>query len=409
MKILIIHSRYKFEGGEEAVVSSEMEMLKRFGHDLVLYERLNKEIEGFSLCGKLNFLTKDIIFSQKTFNEIKELVKREKPDIAHIHNIFFMVSPSVYYALAQSNIPVVQSLHNYRLFCPRGIFYRNGKICEKCNSKNFMPAIINRCFKDSFIITLSLVRMLRFHFRRKTFQNKISSYIASSEFSRDKLIKLGLSEDKMFVKPNFIDLKVEDAKNHERYALFIGRLFDYKGVRTLISACEKFSNFHIKIIGSGPLYKELKNRVRKMSNIELLGRVSGDEKLEYLRGASFLIFPSQCYESMPRIIIEAFACGVPVIASCLGTRTEPIEDGRTGMYFTPGDSQELASKIKWAWQNPEKMREMGREARKKYEEEYTAEKNYEILMNIYRETIENYTHKDFQSQWEKPEEINAYQ
>lgn len=390
MKVLRIHNCYLEKGGEDAVLCSEIEMLKRFGHDVILYTPSNSEIKDFSLYGKLRFLIKDIIWSKKTYDEIKKLVKREKPDIAHIHNIFVMVSPSVYYALNEEDIPIVQSLHNFRLFCPGGVFYRNGKICEECNSRNFIPSIVHRCWRNSFILTFFLARMLKIHHRRKTFQNKISIFIASSEFSKNKFIEAGLPEDKIFVKPNFVDLKIEREKNRENYALYIGRLANYKGIYTLISACEKVPDSHIKIIGDGPLYKELKEKVKKINCIELLGRVPSDKTVvEYMKKSRFIIYPSECYENIPRTIVEAFACGVPVITSRLGARAEIVEDGRTGLHFTPGDSEELASKIEWAWKNPERIEEMGKQAREEYEEAYTVEKNYSILMKIYKTLLDS--------------------
>ena len=390
----MIHNRYLEKGGEDEVVNSEIKMLKQFCHQVFFYERSNREIKNFSLCGKLHFFAKGIIWSKKTYDEIKRLIKSEKPDIAHIHNIFLLISPSVYYALSEQGIPIIQALHNYRLFCPKGIFYRDGKICEECKSGNFIPSIIHRCWRNSFILSLFLARMLRFHFRKKTLQNKISAYIASSEFSKNKFIELGLPRDKISVKPHFVDLKIEKEEDRENYALFIGRLVDYKGINTLISAYEKLSNLRIKIIGDGPLHKELKEKVRKINNIELLGRLSSNrDVLECMRKSRFVIFPSECYETFGKVIIEAFACGVPVIVSRLGARIELVEDGRTGLRFTPGDPEDLASKIEWAWENSKEMEEMGRNARRNYEENYTPERNYEMLMGIYNKTIE--LHKQY--------------
>lgn len=391
MKILIVHNNYFEKGGEDYVFESDVEMLKKFGHEVICYKRSNEEIKELTTLQKIRFFLKDIIWSERTFSEIKALVKKEKPDIAHLHNIFLMVSPSVYEALKAEGIPVVQSLCNYRLFCPNGIFYRNGSICQACKAGNFMPAIMHRCLRNSFLISLFWSRMLKYHYKRKTFFDKIDAYVVLSEFSRSKFIELGLPEEKIFVKPVFINRGVEKEEIHkDDYALFIGRLADYKGVYTLISAYEKLPQFHIKIMGDGPLYKELARNTKRFSNIELLGSLSADRKLAYIKKSRFIIFPSECYETFGGVITEAFACGIPVIAARLGTRIELIEDGKTGLHFTPQDTEDLASKISWAYENPEEMKEMGRQARKECEIKYTQERNYEILKGIYGKVLESY-------------------
>lgn len=389
MKILVIHNGYLEGGGEEEVVNSEIEMLRRFSHQVVFYQRSNREIKSFSLYHKMCFLAKEIVWSKETYKKIKEIIKKENPDIAHLHNVFLMISPSIYYALAEENIPVVQSLHNYKLYCPKGIFYNNRKVCEVCKNGNFMPSVIHKCWRNSFVLSFLLAKMLNFHFKKKTFENNIDTFIAQSEFSKSKFTELGLSEDKIFVKPNFVDLKIESNKDKGHYALFIGRLIDYKGIKTLISAHKRFPDFYLKIIGEGPLGKKLEAETQCTANIEWLGRLPNERVIEHIRRSRFVIFPSQCYENMPRVIIESFACGVPVIASRLGAAVEIIRDGQTGLHFTPGDPVDLASKIKWAWENSKKMEEIGERAKKKYEEKYTLGKNYEMLMDIYKKTIEN--------------------
>ncbi len=387
MKILIVHNHYLEKGGEDEVVDSEARMLEKFGHKVIFYKRSNKEINNLSFYKKLRFLTQDIIWSKQSYKELKDIIKKEKPDIAHIHNIFIAITPSVYYALSEENIPIVQTLHNYKLICPNGVLYRDGKICEQCRGADFTLSVTHKCWKGSYFLSYFLARALRTHFKKKTFGDKIDCYIALSEFSKNKFVEAGFPEKKLFIKPNFLELNAGKRNNTQNFALFVGRLVDYKGVSTLISAFKKLDGRCLKIIDDGPLYKELKRKAKNIINADLLGKLPYPKTIEYIKNSNFLVFPSECYETFGRVIIEAFACGIPVIASRLGAMAQIIEDRRTGLHFRPGDPADMAAKAEWAWTHKKEMEEMGREARKEYERKYTAEKNYEILMNIYKLAI----------------------
>lgn len=397
MRILIIHNHYLEKGGEDEVVSSEIKMLKDFGHSIIFYERSNKEIVKLPFFKKLYFFANDIIWSQSVYKEVKEIVKKEKPDIAHIHNIFVSITPSVYDALSEENIPVVQTLHNYRLLCLNGLFYRDNKICQDCVKLNLIPSLIHRCYRKSFFLTLFLKRMLDFHFKKKTFQEKIDTYIVLSEFSKKKFTEADFPKDKIYVKPNFVDLKAEKRTMPGDYTLFIGRLINYKGINILITAYQRLKGYQLKIIGGGPLFDKLKKKTEKMNSIELLGRLSYEQTINYIKICKFLIVPSECYETFGRVIVEAFACGVPVVASNIGAIKEIVADGISGLLFNPGDIDDLSKKIKYLMGNNALIISMGEEARRVYEEKYTSEKNYTILMEIYKKTIENKKH----NQWRR--------
>lgn len=387
MKILIIHNHYFERGGEDEVVESEIKLLEKFGHKVILYRRSNSEIKEFNLLKKISLLTKEIIWSEDTYREIKKLIRAEKPDIAHIHNIFILVSPSVYYALSEENIPIVQTLHNYRLFCPAGVLYRSHRICEDCTGTNFIPSLIHRCWKHSFILTSAIARTLDVHFGRGTFREKIDTYITLSEFSKKKCVEKGLPDKKIFIKPNFVDKNYEERNDFQNFALFVGRLVDYKGVEVLIEAFKKVVLYELKIIGDGPLYKELKEGLKKTQNIDLLGRLPYHQTIEYIKRSSFLIFPTECYESTPRTVIECFNCGVPVLASDIGYMKELVQDGFSGMLFRTQNIDDLICKIQYLMTNRDLLVRMGKNARKVYEEKYTPEKNYHLLMDIYKNAI----------------------
>lgn len=389
MKVLVIHNRYLEGGGEDKVVDTEIKLLQSFGHKVIFYVTSNEEIAKLPFYKKIYFLLKDIIWSKKTYFETKELIKKEKPDIAHIHNIFIFLSPSVYNALKEEKIPVVQTLHNYRFLCLNGLFYRENKICEECLGKNFAMSVFRKCWKNSLFLSFFLARMLNLHFQKKTFQQNIDTYIALSRFSREKFIEAGFPPDKIVIKPNFIDLKEVEEETTGDFSLFIGRLVEYKGINTLISAYNRLSGQSIKIIGDGPLFGRLKKKTKTMDNIELIGRLSWEQTIHYMRMCKFLIVPSECYETFGRVIIEAYACGVSVVASNIGAIRELVEEGVTGLLFRPGDVNDLCRKIKYLAGNNELLISMGKNARRTYEEKYTLEKNYAILMEIYKKTIEN--------------------
>ena len=232
--------------------------------------------------------------------------------------------------------------------------------------------------------------MLAAHRRLRTWSEKVDSYIALTEFARRKLIGGGLPADKVVVKPNFVDPDPGARKGKGDFALFVGRLSPEKGPRTMIEAWQYVGNhIPLRIVGEGPLRPELEARAlqHELLAIQFQGRLSHEQTLATLRGAQFLVFPSQWYEAYPMTIVESFACGLPVICSRLGALEEIVEDRRTGLFFTAGDPEDLAAKVDWAWTHAKQLEVMGREARAEYEAKYTAEKNYPMLMEIYERAI----------------------
>jgi len=395
MKILVIHNSYLERGGEDEVVESEIKLLESFGHKIIFYRQINEDIKNFSLFRKIKFLGKEITWSRDTYTKIKELARKEKPEIAHIHNTLLLITPSVYYALNEEKIPIVQTLHNFRLVCPKGILYRNGGICEECVEYGLIRAVVHRCWRNSFILTSALARMLKTHSRKKTFQDRINAYITLSKFNKDKFIKAGLAGEKIFVRPNFVDIDRENRNRSQGFILFVGRLVDYKGIKTLIAAFRNLPGYNLKIIGDGPLCGELTEKVKEISNIDLLGRLSHKETQYYIRHAAFLVFPSECYESTPRVVIESFSCGVPVLVSDRAFKASAIQKEGIGLEFRAADSSDLADKVRYLMNNKQLLEKMGKNAFRVYKEKYTPRKSYELLMGIYDKAIELHKkHKD---------------
>ena len=386
MQVVLVHNYYQQSGGEDAVLAAEGELLRRHDHEVVQYVEDNRRIERMTAAS----VAVNAVWSAYTRRRLADTLNHAKCDVAHFHNTFPLISPSAYYACRQAGVPVVQTLHNYRLLCPGAMLSRDGRACQDCVGKTPpWPALWYRCYRESRLQTSVAVAMLTLHRWLKTWQNKVDIYIALTEFSRQKFIEGGLPANRMVVKPNFVDPDPGRGDADGQYCLSVGRLSPEKGIRTLLSAWTRLDGVPLKLVGDGPLLAELEGVLQQNKShcVELLGRQPHMDVLTLMKGARFLVFPSECYEGFPVTIAEAFACGLPVIASRLGAMAEIVEDNRTGLHFTAGDAEDLASKVEWAWTHPQQMREMGKEARREYEEKYTAEQNYHMLMDIYQKAI----------------------
>lgn len=388
MKILIIHNRYIYPGGEDQVVEAERRMLEKFGHKVILYEQSNSQIRHFKLFHKISFILKDIYWSRHSYRAIRTLIQKEEPDIAHFHNSFFCISPSAYDACYDAKVPIVQTLHNYRFLCPIGLFYHHGRLCENCLSHGKIAAVKNKCWKDSYLFSFILTKVVTSFEKRRILSEKIGHFIALTPFSRQKFIDNGFDKERITIKPNFLDVEFKPSPETGTYGLFIGALSAYKGIRPLVEAWPTLKkDFPLKIIGDGPLYHALR-RSTVSTSIEFLGAKSLNETLQYLKTSLFVVVPSECYENFPRVILEAFGCGVPVVATNHGAMKNLVAHGKTGLLFQNGCREDLVKKIQLLIENPSLAKELGMNARRQYEEHYTLENNYEILMDIYHRTLE---------------------
>lgn len=399
MKIVLVHCQYQQRGGEDVVFEQERQLLERAGHQVVLFRRSNFEADSYPGVKRLVLIQK-AIWNDDARRELAELLRAEKPDIVHVHNTWLMISPSIYIACREAGVPVVQTLHNYRLLCPQGSFFRDGAVCEECMDHTLWRSLRYGCCENSRARTAAVGLMLAVHRGRHTWEREVTSYIVLTQFARSKFLSGGLPAEKMFVKPNFVypdplprgDNGNSPSAADRNYVLFAGRLSPEteKRVRTLLSAWTRLrSPIPLVIAGGGTQRDKLEKEAssHNLSTVTFKGLLSHDQTLAEMRGARFLVFSSEWYETFGLTMVEAFACGVPVICSRMGAMQEIVDDGRTGLHFTPGDAQDLAEKVEWAWNHPERMRRMGEEARREYESKYTAEKNYPLLMEIYRDAI----------------------
>jgi len=391
MRILIAHNHYREYGGEDSVVKTECELLKRYKEEVCLYERGNAEFDDFSFIEKIEFLLR-LGWSRKTYREIREVIKKFRPDVVHFHNIFFMLTPSVYSACQDEKVPIIHSLHNFRLLCSNGLFFRNNAVCEECTKHSLWRGVVHRCYLDSRVITALVVNMLQKHWDQKTWLNMVDCYITATEFSRKKYISAGISPQKIVVKPHFIDVALSQNGYDKGYILYVGRLSEEKGVRSLLRAWEFIKDIPLKIAGDGPLAGELKSyaQTKNLTNIEFLGYISNPQYVEYVKNAKFIIIPSICYENFPRIVAEALAFGVPVLASRIGSIVEIVQDGKTGLLFNAGDSKDLMEKALWLVDHNDALQAMRVEARREYKQKYISEINYSQLKQIYVDAISSY-------------------
>jgi glycosyltransferase involved in cell wall biosynthesis len=382
MRILMVHNYYREPGGEDAVFAAEAGLLRAHGQEVVEYTEHNRRIEEM---GPLSVAAR-MIWSRASRRGIHQKLAEVRPVVAHFHNTFALISPAGYYACRKSGVPVVQTLHNYRLLCPAAMLFRAGRACEECLRGGLpWPAIRHACYHASRPQTAAVAAMLWLHGWLRTWEKGIDVFIALNEFCRRKFIEGGLPGEKILIKPHFVSPDPGLREGRGEYALFVGRLSEEKGIRTLLRAWRRLGAVPLVIAGDGPLMGLARSAAGRSSGAELkvLGRCSREEVFRLMKGARFLVFASEWYETFGLVLIEAFACGLPVLAARLGAAEDVVRDGFTGLLFTGGEPDDLAAKADWLWTRPAEGERMGREARKEYEEKYTAERNYGRLMEIY--------------------------
>lgn len=387
MRVLVGHNAYQNFGGEDAVAASETRLLRERGHDVHEYNRSNAELNRLSLKDKTRYLWY-LGWNEESYQQVRTLIRNVRPEVAHFHNIYFMMSPAVYHACRAEGVPVVQSLHNFRPLCANGLLFRNNHVCEDCLSGSLMPAVLHRCSQNSPIISAMVVRMLRSHRKMKTWHEKVNVYITATEFTRQKYAGSGFDADRIFVKPNFVEDLGDVPAQDRGYALYVGRLSDEKGVDVMIRAWKDLTDIPLKIAGDGPGRLYLSGYIQRhaIKHVTLLGHVDDEKYRELMGGARYLVLPSICYENFPRIAVEALAYGLPVLASRLGSLEEVIHHDENGMLFEPGKEEALAAAAKTLYQSSDLPR-MRTAARQKYADEYSPDRNYEQLLAIYERAL----------------------
>ncbi|WP_119155418.1 glycosyltransferase [Caldimonas tepidiphila] len=379
MRIVVAHNAYQKRGGEDAVAEAEIELLRAGGHEVRVFGRHNDEVAG---QGRVT-LAVQTLWSRRTSEELRRLLEEFRPDVVHAHNTFPLISPSLYWAADAARVPVVQTLHNFRLLCPQAMFLREGRVCEDCLGNVPWRGVLRGCYRGSVAQSAVLGSSVVLHRAAGTWAHKVARYIALNNFCRDKFVQGGLPPGRIRVKPNFVALDARPQWEHREGGLFVGRLSPEKGLGVLADAAAELPRVALTVVGDGKLAPQ----ARAAFGPHWLGFRPPAEVMERMQRALYLVVPSLWYENFPRTIVEAFACGLPVIASRIGALAEIVRDGRTGLLFDPGQPSDLASKLAWADEHPEAMKRMGRAARAEYEARYTPARNLEQLLEIYRDAI----------------------
>ncbi|MEY4766969.1 MAG: hypothetical protein RI907_3642 [Pseudomonadota bacterium] len=382
-RVLVLHNTYQHRGGEDAVVESEVALMRQHGVEVWTHLVSNDEIHERNKA----VVAAETLWSRRQVAAVQALLRQHRPQVVHVHNTFPLLSPAVYWACQREGVPVVQTLHNFRLGCPQAMFLRENRVCEDCLGRTPWPAVKHKCYRDSALQTAVSALNIVVHRSLGTYRHQVDRFIALNGNARLKFIEMGLPADKIVVKPNFAEPIAEPAWSGRQGGLFVGRLSTEKGMATLLQAWDQLSALpdggRLKVVGKGEFEADWARRGDQV----YLGFKPLSEVIEQMRRSLYVLVPSICYENFPRTIVEAFSVGVPVIASRMGAMAELIEDGVTGLLVTPGDAQDLADKMRWAQSHPEAMVEMGRQSLARYERLYTPEANFAELMAVYRSVL----------------------
>jgi len=385
MRILLVHNFYQQTGGEDLVVADEARLLASRGHDVAQYSIHNDQVKSLSPLA----LGQRTIWSRPSYRDVRAAIVTHRPEVVHVHNTLPLLSPSVYYAASAEGVPVVQTLHNYRLMCPAALCFRDGHVCTDCVGKSVaVGAVRHACYRESRSASAAVVTMLSVHRLLGTWERKISVYIALTAMARRLFIESGLAAEKLVVKPNFVDPDPGIGTGSGGYALFVGRLSVEKGIRTLLQAWQLIGDrLPLLIVGDGPLGPDVAAAAGNTPGVTWIGKRAPKDIVPLLREATCLVFPSECYETFGRVIVEAFAAGTPVVAAGHGAAAELVADGITGVHFHPGDASDLAAKVIQLHSQPVLRGAMRAAARSDFENRFTADVNYQSLLAIYQRAL----------------------
>ena len=433
MTILVVHNRYRFRGGEDSVYESECAMLENAGHRVVRYEKSNADIRERGLLRKIGLAARTV-WNPSTVRDIKALIRAEKPDVVHCHNTFPVISPSVYWAAAAEGVPIVQTLHNYRLACLNGYLFRDGAVCEDCLGRAPWRGVCRACYRGSRLQSAAVAAMLLVHRALGTYRRKVSLYVALTDFAKDKFAAAGLPADKIAVKPNALvvshggkrvgrsaTMESPDGKMDDAFRIVcIGRLSREKGVDVLLRAwailfggnkaqneragprqapgnaltagSDQAPPASCMIVGDGPERESLERLSASLgisASVRFSGIIPRSEALSELARSNLLVLPSTCYEQFSTTVLEAMRAGIPALVSDCVVNSTLLRDGVTGRFFESGNPDSLANALRELLSDPGTLRKMGKAAREAFEtSECVPERNLAKLLEAYRTSRE---------------------
>lgn len=383
LRILLVHNYYQQRGGEDVVVENEVELLRQKGHNVDFFSVTNASIHGWrrTIAAGLS-----AIYNPQARWQLAARLREFRPDIVHVHNFFPQLSPSIFAACREAGVPSVMTLHNFRILCATTSLYYDGGICERSLRHSAFWAVPHRTYRSSYLATLSLACMVDLHKWIRTWRRNVDVFIALTDFAKAKFVEGGLAAEQIVVKGNAIADPAVDVRSSEprHGALYVGRLSSEKGLATLLAAWQGV-DYPLRIVGDGPLRAMCD--AAQNENIKCLGLRDRAQVYNEMRRAAFLVLPSSCYEMFPLTLVEAFAHGLPIIASRHGAFISLLDDGVTGLTFKPQDAADLRTKVRWAVEHSAELANMGKRARATYETKYTAEQNYQDLMAVYERTL----------------------
>ena len=388
MKILVIHNKYGKFSGEEAVVDSQIKLLRANGHHVITYFRSSEELETIRNAKLKAFFS--AFYNPRSIREIKELFEKTKPDLVHIHNLYPLISAAILPVIKKMEIPIVMTVHNYRLLCPNGLFFNKGEICEKCTGLGKeLNCITNNCEGSLFKSTGYAAR--NFWARKKEYYlTNVDLFLCLTEFQKKKLVANGFVKEKCEVLPNFYNREIKELDYNiadRNYVAFAGRISPEKGIPLLLEAAKKLP--HIPFQLSGGIREGYLEELEIPKNVTLSGMLSSKELSNFYGNARFLVLPSIWYEGFPMVFPEAMAHKLPIIAPRMAGYPEIAEDNFNGLLFETGNTDLLAKTIDKLWNNHEKSKKLSLNGFEKVKNKYSSEVYCKQLESVYIQLIKS--------------------
>ncbi len=391
MKIVSVHNYHRTgsASGDDQVFRNETELLRQHGHEVVNYSVKNDSFDNAGVFGKIA-ATFGMLWSFKHYKGLREVIRKEKPEVVHVHTFFPLLSPSILYAAKKEGVKVVATLHDTRFVCPCASSLRGTELCNKCGDGHYLRMVKYGCFKNSRLQSFIVALIFKYHRIRKSFYKQIDTYVCLNDNQISLLKEIGFDERKIVKKYNFVSdesaavVKKQRDNLPERYVVFYGRIGEEKGIRTLMRIWNQIQDIPLVVMGGGPLEEEFAKWAKEKDNVHFLGYTQHMECLSIVAGGEFVIFPSIWYEGCSMVEIETESLCKGILATDLGFSAEAIIDGYNGYKVKLGDVDGFVKKVRFLWERPEHCKELGVNARKDYEEKYTAEQNYRQLIEIYK-------------------------
>jgi len=385
MKVLQVHNYYRHAGGEDFAVDALASLLRSNSVEVSFLIRNSADVPD-GLVGRLKAFASGI-YSASARSAMSDILRRQRPDIVHVHNLYPLLSPAVLSVCRRRNVPVVMTCHNYRLTCPTGLHLAEGDICELCASGGTHPCVLRNC-RGSLLESAAYALRHAAVQACGTVSRNVTLFITPTRFLRQRLVMAGLPAGRIVVIPNMTSMSPspDAGRGCGEYVAYAGRISEEKGLDTLVAASRELSHVPVRIAGDWSAMPWLREKAPE--NVSFAGFLGKDEMSDFYGRARLLVLPSTCFEVFPLVLAEAMAHGLPAVASRIGGLPEIVEDGVTGLLFRPGDAGDLAAKIRLLWEDANLCRRMGAAARDTAAREYSGEVHFVRVMKAYGQAME---------------------